>query len=1069
MPFTNNLCLRHGLRSMRGNFLCLLFVLAFSISIVPSAHAQSASVSGQVIDASGAVVPNVQITLTNTATNTSLRSKTNNVGIYNFPFVKPGKYSLRGEHTGFESYIENNITVSTAQALEVDFRVKVGGGSQAITVSGSGAQINTTDASVSTVIDREFVENIPLNGRSFQSLLTAVPGVAIVPTYAAPGQSGEITVNGQRTESNYFTVDGVSASTGVQPTNSAPGYGAGYSGSVAAETALGTTQSMVSIDALQEFRATTSTYSAESGRTPGGQFSFQTRSGTNDWHGSAFDYFRNGALDANNYFNKFNTPYTARQAERQNDFGGTLGGPIRIPGLYNGKDRTFFFFSYEGLRLQLPYAATLNQVPSLSLRASAPTELKPVFNAFPLPNGADLGNGIAYYTGGYSSPGSIDSSSIRIDHHFGDKFQVFGRFSDVPSSVQSRATGGFSDMAVVNGISTNTKSLTLGATNAIASSLANDLRFNFTWNQGKTTATTDNYGGATPLPSNFLSGVPGYQEGNSYYFLMLYGSFFPSLGLTPLSNDQHQLNIVETMNAALGRHNLKWGIDYRRLLNSGVIPADQQVWLYSSESDILSNQSQVTAYLGPSRIAPVYTNFSAFIQDEWKATPRLSLSLGLRWELNPAPKDANGNNPYTVTSTDVATLQVAPKNTPLWQTTYNNFAPRFGLAYQLHQQPGHETVLRAGGGIFYDTANAVGTSQAYQGQGLTSAGTFNNVKFPLTQQQLDSIPAPSASGPYENTVFGSDPYLKLPYSWQWNLALEQALGTDQTLTLSYVGSAGRRLLWRAYDFPSNNPNFDPNGNDQLILITNGSMSNYDALQVQFQRKMSHGLQALASYTWSHSLDDTTSAFHPLEQLYADSDNDIRHNFQLSLTYNVPGTYSNRVVGAVLRDWSVAARITSRSSSPVDVLGAETYLHGSGQEIYYQPDRVPGEPLYLYGSNYPGGRVINYKAYKMPVDSDGNPIQGSAGRNSARGFGATQADLSINREFPIMEKVRLQFRAEAFNVFNQAIMGAVYGDLNYGEGIFGYAYATQNNSYYGLSSLYQVGGPRSLQLALKVHF
>ncbi len=463
---------------------------------------------------------------------------------------------------------------------------------------------------------------------------------------------------------------------------------------------------MVSIDALQEFRATTSTYAAEYGRTPGGQFSFTTRSGTNDLHGSLFDYFRNDALDANNYFNKQTFPVTPRQAERQNDFGGTFGGPIRIPGIYNGTDRTFFFFSYEGLRLRIPYAATLSQVPSLTLRSTAPTQIQPFLNAFPVPNGEDVGDGFANFTGGYSAPSSIDTSSIRIDHHFGDKFQLFGRYSHSPSNSQSRTAGPYEDMAVLNSHKQNMDTLTLGSTNSFTSSLASDLRFNYTWNLGVLDQATDSFGGATPLSSSFLNSIPGYNQGHWIEFMLLYGSFEPILGLQPQRQHQHQLNVVETMNSVVRRHNLKWGIDYRRTLTIGANPVVWQQGYYDTEAQVLANQTDVNAFLGPSQFEPVYSNFSAFVQDEWKATAKLALSLGLRWELNPAPKDAAGSNPYGITSTDPATLAMAPKDTPLWKTSYGNFAPRLGVAYQVHQQSGHETVLRAGVGLFYDTAQA---------------------------------------------------------------------------------------------------------------------------------------------------------------------------------------------------------------------------------------------------------------------------------------------------------------------------------------------------------------------------
>ncbi len=292
-----------------------------------------------------------------------LASRTNGTGFYAISGVEPGTYTIRVTADGFYTEVLAGVTVDVAAKLTEDFQLQIGSASDTVEVNGSGTEINTTDATVSTVINRRFVENIPLNGRSFQSLMTLAAGVTVVPS-SGPGSQGELSVNGQRTESNYYTVDGISANTGATvSTSGSPG--AGFSGSTPQGSALGTTQSIVSIDALEEFRATTSSYSAEYGRTPGGQFSFSTRSGTNQWHGSAFDYLRNYGIDAMDRFD------TVKLPERQNDFGGTLGGLIRIPRLYDGRDRTFFFFSYEGLRLTSPQSAQLYEVPSNALRQQA--------------------------------------------------------------------------------------------------------------------------------------------------------------------------------------------------------------------------------------------------------------------------------------------------------------------------------------------------------------------------------------------------------------------------------------------------------------------------------------------------------------------------------------------------------------------------------------------------------------------------------------------------------------------------------------------------------------------------
>ncbi len=422
-----------------------------------SLFGQNAQISGFVKDSSDAVIPTAKIQVTNQDTATERATTPDGSGLYVVPALPPGHYRMTVSADGFETQSRDNITVETAQNVRLDFAMKVGASKEVVTVNGDQINVNQSDATVSTVIDRQFVENIPLNGRSLQNLLTIVPGVATVPGAGQVGYGGEITVNGQRTESNYFTVDGVSANSGAKIDNETGG--AGFSGSVPGMTIIGTTQSMVSLDDLQEFRALTSTYSAEYGRTPGGQFAFTTRSGTNTWHGSLFDYFRNDDLDATDFFNNYyGYPKTA---ERQNDFGGTLGGPVIIPHVYNGKDKTFFFFNYEGLRLISPVPASLWVVPDLSMRKLAPAVLQPFLNGFPIPNGPELPQspGLAYYTLTYSQPSSLDSVSVRIDHSFSEKFQIFGRYANTPSSGWY-----FNDVPIHDNIEANVQSVTLGAT-----------------------------------------------------------------------------------------------------------------------------------------------------------------------------------------------------------------------------------------------------------------------------------------------------------------------------------------------------------------------------------------------------------------------------------------------------------------------------------------------------------------------------------------------------------------------------------------------------------------------------
>lgn len=1029
-------------------------ILAFShlFLMLPVALAQNAQITGIISDPQKAIISDAKITILNLATQEKISVSSNSAGAYSIPSLPPAKYRITVSATGFETQVIDDVTAAVAGKLSMDIVLHPGNISQSVTVDGSALSLNTTDATVSTVIDRQFVENVPLNGRSFQSLMTLAPGVAVVPS-SGVGYSGEISVNGQRTEANYFTVDGVSANTGTAPSADITGWGGGFSGSTPGNSVLGTTQTMVSIDALQEFRASTSTYSAEYGRMPGGQFSFTTRSGTDHWHGSLFDYFRNDALDANNWFSNYTG--TPRPAERQNDFGGTFGGRIPIPYLYR-RNQSFFFFSYEGLRLRIPHPAIVTDVPTLAMRQNTTGILQTVLSSFPISNGPDE-HGLSRFTSGYSAPSSLDSTSIRADHHFSDRFSVFGRFATTPSSTKSRSS---TNLANVFSLNVNAKTLTLGATNLLNSRISNEFRFNSTWTDSFSTNSVDSFGGATPFALNSIPGMTG--KNPQLYMLFSFGAIQPSLTLTPQSTQQNQINVVETLNVSLGHHALKFGVDYRRIANTGLYPSVYEWPTFSSVTNVVNNIASITAMsFATDKLLPVFMNFSAFAQDEWHFNPRLNFSLGLRWDLAPTPGDAGDRPQYALTSTDVATMKLAPAGTKLWETRYMNFAPRIGLAYRIHQNPAHGTVLRSGFGLFYDTTGTTAT-EGYWGVGYRASQSFTT-SFPLTEAQLTNVPVPSIQTPYNNAVYAYDPHLRSPYVMEWNASLDQQFGNSEILRINYVGSGSRLLLNQSRYTPSTigNTNFG----SWVYLSRNALNASYHALQTQIQRQMSHGLELLASYTWSHAIDDATSNFLVYVVQRASSDYDIRHNAQVALSYNLPTMNLKGFLPSLINDWSVDGRFSARSAVPVDIQGALYNDPTTGQRVYFHPDRVRSESLYVSDSSAPGGRRINYLAFtNAPTGAEGN-----AGRNSARGFNATQLDLTLRRDIHLTETVGLQFRAEAFNIFNHPIFGSIYNQLSNGADLFGRAYNTQNTQLGGLNSLYQVGGPRSMQLALRLHF
>jgi hypothetical protein len=294
------------------------------------------------------------------------------------------------------------------------------------------------------------------------------------------------------------------------------------------------------------------------------------------------------------------------------------------------------------------------------------------------------------------------------------------------------------------------------------------------------------------------------------------------------------------------------------------------------------------------------------------------------------------------------------------------------------------------------------------------------------------------------------------------------MGEKQTLSINYVASASRRLLTQNFYSPDllGNPNFT-SGNG-LYLTTNRASADYQSLQVRVQRSLAHGFQGLLGYTWSHSLDNASTNFTVYELERGPSDFDIRNNFQAALSYDIPGHYNNEGLSYVLKHWSLDTRISARSALPVDIFSRATVDSGSGQGLHFHPDRDLSQALYIYNPVAPGGRQINPRAFKEADDANGNVIEGNAGRNSARGFDAVQADVTLRRDFPFTERVGLQFRAEAYNIFNHPSFGSIYNSLDNGP-LFGLAYTSLASQLGGLSSTYQLGGARSMQVALKLHF
>jgi hypothetical protein len=1055
----------------------------------------TATLSGTVEDERGAVIPGATVIVINTGTRLERRAATNDQGTFVLTLLPPSTYVVRVDGKGFAPVEVQSVVLNVGDQKSLQIQLRAGNITEMVKIAADAPLISESPA-VSTVIDRTFVENLPLNGRGFNSLLELTPGVTLAKT--TTGNQGQFNVNGQRSSSNYFSVDGVSANTFV---NGGIGLGQTGAGTLPAISVLGGLNALVSADALQEFRVQTSSFAPEYGRTPGAQISIATRSGTNDFHGSVFDYVRNDKFNANNWF--ANQSRLARPIERHNDFGGVVGGPIFLPRFgeggrklgYDGRNRTFFFFSYEGVRLLQPQTRVSDQVPSLAARQAAAPALKPYLNAFPLPNGNVLANGSAEFSATFSNPANLDSTSIRIDHSF-KRTSVFFRFADAPSSALQRGFNGALNRITNSAFAT--RSFTAGVTSIISGTLSNDFRVNWTSASGAATIYLDDFGGAN-VPSDSLL-FPAYSTAANTFFSFSYTGTNSSYAAGKnVDNRQKQVNLLDTVSWVRGNHSFKFGGDVRVLhpvsdprtydvtatFSGGVGNPSNSTWPAGTVLSGITSTGAVTTRTANFEMR--YLNVSSFFQDTWKASSRLTITYGARYDVVPPPKGVNGSVVLASTNVDdIATLGFAPAGTPLWKTAYGNVAPRVGFAYSLRDRAGSPLMLRLGAGVFYDLVGSIVGNQSAGSAPFINTRNLNGVPFPYNAQALVAPTLP-ALAPFTAAAFMADPNLRTPRTYQWNVALEQGLGASRIVSATYVGAQGRNLV-RNELLTNPNPNFV-----FISLVRSDAASEYHALQLQFRGKFRSYLQALSSYTWSHSIDtvsaDSVNTF-PASRIdpnfdRASSSFDVRHSFTSAVTFTMPKMRSG-LLDVVLRNWSVDAIFRARTAFPVDVTVSRNLGFGN---YAFRPDIIAGQAIYIDDPNAGGGRRIDNTRPPGVPNQVGpfliptTPRQGNLGRNTLRGFGMYQADIDIRRDFFLAEWLKLQLKAEFFNITNHPNFADPVGNLGSASATgvptllatFGRSTSMLAQSLGGggvtggLAPLYQVGGPRSMQFAVKFIF
>ena len=852
-------------------------------------------------------------------------------------------------------------------------------------------------------------------------------------------------------------------------------------------TALGTTQSLVPADALQEFRILSSTYSAEFGRTPGGQFTFVTRSGANQIHGSLYDYYRSNLMDAQDWFSTDGPRYSYNPAYyNQDNFGATFGAPLVIPKMYNGRDKTFVFLSYEGLYVDQQTPQTYQFVPQVcgptgeggvlaflcNTAPAIPSPIAAMLTAFPyaepIYSATDRTALFQLPADGAAFPSHLNAASVRVDQTFSPRLSMFWRYGNTASD------GTSNEISSVTTHRATAQTLTFGTTYQFAPTRSNDFRAGYA--RVNTSASTftafvgSGGGGVSGIqPVGDLRaalGVPGADDSISAdAYIHLVGTGDTDSNVNQLSNDIHQWNLRDTFSLQHSNHLFKFGIDQQRV-DFNLTPPTLSVLADFFTTTSLQNNSASDLVITKSLPAyPVLNEFSAFAEDEFKISPTLNISLGLRWDVNPAPTGRNGQDAYTVLGdvSEPSTLRLGPRGTPLWHTSWHNLGPRFGVAWSARNEPGREVVVRAGAGVFFDTGTQPALG-AFSGLGFSTYASFLNAPIPVTAAQLNvpSLVVP----PYTHaTTFAFDPHLQLPYSWQWNLSLEQALGNNQSVVFSYVGATGRRLLQeQRRDVSQLNPEFG-----DVFYFPSGLISNFDSLQVKFQRSFSRGIEALASYTWAHALDfGSTDPAFPLK--YGDSDLDVRQNFEAAASWSSsPAKHRFFSKRRLLEGWGADAQFVARTSFPVDLLGNFLFDPVTGRPYYSGVDLIPGRPLYLRGPQYPGRQIFNgganatNPAFSLP----GLTEQGDAPRNLVRGFGEVQGNLAVRQNYHLRDEWNMQLKVETFNVFNHPNFG--YIDPSFSDLYFGQATKMLNQSFGAAGSHYNEGGPRGIQLSLRLTF
>lgn len=1060
-------------------FRVLTIALVVALLGMPmNAQTVLGTILGTVTDTSGAIVRGAKVSVTRVATGLVRTALTNDAGEYSFPQLPVGEYRVEAELAGFKKTQRTGVDLRVEDTLRIDLILQIGQQTETVSVEATAPIVNTDSSALGGVVDNKTVTELPLNGRDFNQLSLMVPGVnpgTSKGTATTASASSAMSVNGNRSTSNNFLIDG-----------------SDNNDLVVNYYVMG-----ISTEAIQEFKVQTSTYSAEFGRSPGGQVNVATRSGTNDFHGVAYEYLRNADLDAKNFF----AAPGPIPAYKRNQFGASGGGRIK-------RNKTFFFANYEGNRIRQasPLIATvpttamkngdfsallgaslgtdaaglpiqrneiydpgsLYKVGSVNVRTPFPNNTIPltdiskvganVINLFPNPNAGSIAGSGTFI----SDPTTINDSNQftgRIDHRFDDNNSIFGRATHTHNE-QTNNCGSLIPGGGTGFLCPTHNDFTQGAldyTRLMGANKINEMRVAF-----------------NRLGSNQQTFLPGHdvdytsQLGISGSLPDPVGFGLPAISFVGFSSAGHSTNqpqrrfdntfdTTESFSWTKGKHSMKFGADIRRFQLNGLIDASTRgsiafnpyytAAVTTSSSGVVSPVTNTGSSIADALLGFPYTSLIGvvfggqkavwteelrtfavdfFAQDDFRVRRDLTLNLGLRWEYDSPAIDKYNHLSNFDPALPGGLLLATPQKQNVYDVKKNQFAPRFGFAYTPF---GPKTVFRGGFGFFWDV----------EVLNLTAAinGSAPFVVQDTIQQSTTGIPNIALASPWSGTgtapipgaYLVENPY-RNPYIMQWNFNVQQQLTSSLGLTIGYIGSKGTDLMM-TYDDNAPAPtaaftqSLRPYPTFGSVTVDSpGANSNYNSLQISFEKRFAKGLAFMSAYTFSKSIDDSSSfsstaiVVHDFALERGLSSFDTRHRWVSNYIWDVPyghgrqfGANSSTVENLILGGWQMNGIFTIQTGIPVD---PSVGLQLSGTQTGTRPDVSCNPNDFAHSVN---------EWFNVSCFSDNfTGRYGSSGRNIIIGPGTTNLDYAILKKFGLGKESRyLQFRAEVFNIFNHPIL------------------------------------------------